>query len=95
MSSQTMENMKSDIECSEGLPLSSSYEMAMEALSSLITRQKRGDRSSVGGKYGKLDRMLMYLKVTFPKLIDSASNTESHILRTFINFSFSTAPFAL
>ncbi|XP_021282085.1 folylpolyglutamate synthase isoform X2 [Herrania umbratica] len=35
----------------------------MDALSSLITRQKRGERSNVMGKYGKLDRMLMYLKI--------------------------------
>ena len=63
ISYQTMENMKSTIECSEELPLSSSYEMAMEALSSLITSQKRGGRSSVSGKYGKLDRMSMYLKI--------------------------------
>lgn len=43
--------------------LSSSYENAMEALSSLITRQKRGEKSHVGGTYGKLERMSMYLKV--------------------------------
>lgn len=42
----------------------SSYETAMEALSSLITSKKRGDKSSVGGKYGKLERMSEYLKVT-------------------------------
>ena len=90
-----MENMKSTIECSEELPLSSSYEMAMEALSSLITSQKRGGRSSVSGKYGKLDRMSMYLKVTCPKLLDcwSVCNTESHILCTFTNFCFSTVLF--
>lgn len=46
------------------LPLSSSYENAMEALSSLITRQKRGEKSHIGGRYGKLERMSMYLKVT-------------------------------
>lgn len=70
MPSQTRENMSSLIECSGELPLPSSYEMAMEALSSLITRQKRGDRSPVGSKYEKLDRMLMYLKVTLPRLLD-------------------------
>ncbi|KAK4767431.1 hypothetical protein SAY86_015181 [Trapa natans] len=43
--------------------LSLSYEAAMEALSSLITRQNRKDRSSVGGKYGKLERMSIYLKI--------------------------------
>ncbi|KAF2308121.1 hypothetical protein GH714_035490 [Hevea brasiliensis] len=47
----------------QDLPLSNSYGTAMEALSSLITRQKRGTPSSIGGKYGKLDRMQMYLKV--------------------------------
>lgn len=45
------------------LPFSSSYETAMEALSSLITRQKRGEKSNIGGKYSKLDRMSMYIKV--------------------------------
>ncbi|KAL5745550.1 hypothetical protein ACOSP7_026696 [Xanthoceras sorbifolium] len=45
------------------LPLSSTYENAMEALSSLITRQKRGERSNIGGKYGKLERMSMYIKI--------------------------------
>ncbi|KAL2553119.1 Folylpolyglutamate synthase [Forsythia ovata] len=50
-------------ENSQDSRLSSAYDTAMEALSSLITRQKRGDRSQVGGKYGKLDRMLMYVKI--------------------------------
>lgn len=66
MSSQVMEKMGSNVvieEYSEDLPLPSSYDSAMEALSSLITRQKRQDRSSIGGKYGKLERMSMYLKV--------------------------------
>lgn len=49
------------------LPLSSAYETAMEALSSLITRQKRGDKTPVGGSYSKLDRMLMYIKVKLKK----------------------------
>ncbi|KAK4773035.1 hypothetical protein SAY87_028054 [Trapa incisa] len=44
-------------------PLSSSYEAAMEALSSLITRQNRKDRSSVGGKFGQLERMSIYLEI--------------------------------
>lgn len=47
--------------------LSSAYETAMEALSSLITRQKRGDKTPVGGTYGKLERMLMYIKVKLEK----------------------------
>ncbi|PIN05513.1 Folylpolyglutamate synthase [Handroanthus impetiginosus] len=42
---------------------SSAYETAMEALSSLITRKKRGHKSKVGGKYRKLERMLMYIKI--------------------------------
>ncbi|OVA11683.1 Folylpolyglutamate synthetase [Macleaya cordata] len=48
---------------SHELALSSSYESAMEALSSLITRQKRGDKPSIGGKFGKLERMQMYIKI--------------------------------
>ncbi|XP_034224928.1 folylpolyglutamate synthase isoform X6 [Prunus dulcis] len=66
ISSQVMEQMQSNVfvkEYSEDLPVTSSYESAMEALSSLITRKKRGERSSVGGKYGKLERMSIYLKV--------------------------------
>nr|POE69517.1 folylpolyglutamate synthase [Quercus suber] len=35
----------------------------MEALSSLITSQKRGAKSSVGGTYRKLERMSEYLKI--------------------------------
>lgn len=49
------------------LPLSAAYEMAMDALSSLITRKKRGDKTPVRGRYGKLDRMLMYIKVKLDK----------------------------
>uniref|UniRef100_A0A7C9DEG4 Folylpolyglutamate synthase n=2 Tax=Opuntia streptacantha TaxID=393608 RepID=A0A7C9DEG4_OPUST len=45
-------------------PDSGSYEAAMEALSSFITRQKRGDKSvALPGKYSKLERMMMYIKV--------------------------------
>lgn len=68
MSSQVMEQMQSNVvvkEYSEDPPLTSSYESAMEALSSLITSKKRGDGSSVGGKYGKLERMTIYLKVSY------------------------------
>ncbi|KAK6127301.1 hypothetical protein DH2020_038964 [Rehmannia glutinosa] len=39
------------------------YEIAMEALSSLISRKKRGDSCAVGGKYKKLERMLMYIEI--------------------------------
>lgn len=35
----------------------------MEALSSLITRQSRKDRTAIGGKFSKLERMAMYIKV--------------------------------
>ncbi|XP_059668367.1 folylpolyglutamate synthase isoform X2 [Cornus florida] len=66
MPSQVMEKMGRSLvikENSQDLPLSSAYETAMEALSSLITLQKRGDRSAIGGKYKKLDRMLMYIKI--------------------------------
>nr|DAD29519.1 TPA_asm: hypothetical protein HUJ06_030987 [Nelumbo nucifera] len=51
----------------QDLPLSSSYETAMEALSSLITSEKRGSGKNIGGakssRYRKLDRMLMYLEI--------------------------------
>ncbi|KAK9169855.1 hypothetical protein Syun_001995 [Stephania yunnanensis] len=40
-----------------------SYETAMEALSSLITRKKRGEPSTIVEKYGKLDRMQMYVEI--------------------------------
>lgn len=55
-------------EYKENLPLSSSYENAMQALSSLITRQKRGEQSQIAGRYGKMQRMSMYLKVTLAGL---------------------------
>lgn len=67
MSSQTINKEEKDdlgfSENSRQLPRSHSYESAMDALSSLISRQKRSDRSFVGGKYEKLERMAMYLKV--------------------------------
>ncbi|XP_070668079.1 folylpolyglutamate synthase isoform X4 [Malus domestica] len=65
ISYQVMEHMQTNVvakEYSDDLPITSSYESAMEALSSLITCKKRGDTSSVGGKYGKLERMSIYLK---------------------------------
>lgn len=70
MSSEIMDRPGSNVVTKENLsdlPLSSAYEAAMEALSSLITRQKRGDKTPVGGTYGKLDRMLMYIKVKLEK----------------------------
>ncbi|CAN6719110.1 unnamed protein product [Malus baccata var. baccata] len=66
ISYQVMEHMQTNVvakEYSDDLPITSSYESAMEALSSLITSKKRGDSPSVGGKYGKLERMLIYLKL--------------------------------
>lgn len=66
MSSQVTNKMESSEvvkESLQGFPLPSSYEAAMEALSSLITRKKRGDKSS-GSTFGKLERMSEYLKVT-------------------------------
>lgn len=66
MSLQVIEKMENELafkgNCQDQ-PLSSSYEAAMEALSSLITRQKRGDQTPVGGKFEKLERMSIYLRV--------------------------------
>ncbi|XP_057547941.1 folylpolyglutamate synthase isoform X2 [Amaranthus tricolor] len=50
-------------EYSRSLSISRSYENAMEALSSLITSRKRGEKSAIRGKYTKLERMMMYLKI--------------------------------
>ncbi|XP_056691276.1 folylpolyglutamate synthase isoform X3 [Spinacia oleracea] len=50
-------------EYSWDLTHSRSYETVMEALSSLITCRKRGEKPSIGGKYTKLERMTMYLKI--------------------------------
>ncbi|KAL9256579.1 Folylpolyglutamate synthase-like protein, partial [Drosera capensis] len=66
MSFKIMEKSSSNLVVEEqngDLPGSTSYGKAMEALSSLITRQKRGDKSNIGGKYGKLERMEMYLQI--------------------------------
>ncbi|KAG6638473.1 hypothetical protein CIPAW_10G036800 [Carya illinoinensis] len=65
MSSQVTEKMESSVAVKEylqGFPLPSSYEAAMEALSSLITGKKRGDKSSAS-TFGKLERMSEYLKI--------------------------------
>ncbi|XP_050228023.1 folylpolyglutamate synthase isoform X2 [Mercurialis annua] len=65
-SSQDMDKIESNVadeDCLQDLALSNSYETAMEALSSLITRQKRGSLSSVVDKFEKLDRMRLYLKI--------------------------------
>lgn len=66
MSSQVVEKMGSNgvvKEYWQDSSLPSSYETAMEALSSLITNPKRGGKSSVGGTYTKLERMSEYLKI--------------------------------
>ncbi|KAL5546442.1 hypothetical protein UlMin_006129 [Ulmus minor] len=74
ISSPIMEKIRSNVVIKdlEDLPAGSSnestmeapsYESTMEALSSLITQQKRGDRAAAGGKYEKLERMSMYLKI--------------------------------
>lgn len=78
MSSEVVEKMVTDVvvkECVQDFPLPSSYEAAMEALSSLITRRNRGDKSSVGGKYGKLERMSEYLKVILVYFLHIWSNS--------------------
>ncbi|WCJ33400.1 Folylpolyglutamate synthase [Euphorbia peplus] len=65
-SSQFMDSMEFDLAVKDYLPkqpLSNSYETAMEALSSLITRPKRGTHSPSLSKYEKLDRMRMYLEI--------------------------------
>lgn len=62
--SETMETSLDILSCKEdSRTLALSYETAMEALSSLITRQSRRDRSSIGGKFSKLERMSMYIKI--------------------------------
>lgn len=69
MSSQPMEKLDSNVTAPSHLqnsPLSGEYEKAMEALSSLINSQKRGEKHhspGTGGKYKKLERMSMYVKV--------------------------------
>jgi len=72
---------------SQELPLANCYETAMEALSSLITRQKRGTPSSIIPKYGKLDRMQMYLKVL---LYHSSSSLQRVYKQGSNNFLFCT-----
>lgn len=65
MPSLVMENRVNFLEREhvQDLAMASSYETAMEALSSLITQQRRGDISALGVNYDKLGRMLKYLKV--------------------------------
>lgn len=66
ISSELVENITSNEvkeEYSRDLSLPRSYEAAMEALSSLISGRKRGKKNVVLGKYSKLERMMMYVKV--------------------------------
>lgn len=65
MPSLVMENRVNFLEREhvQDLAMASSYETAMEALSSLITQQRRGDISALGVNYDKLGRMLKYLKI--------------------------------
>ncbi|CAK7342692.1 unnamed protein product [Dovyalis caffra] len=82
MSTQSMEKLDSDVSILDYLPempLSTSYEAAMEALSSLIRQQKRGNKKTVGGKYGKLDRMQMYLKVVGIEMLLEILDLEEHM----------------
>ncbi|CAI9103046.1 OLC1v1001475C1 [Oldenlandia corymbosa var. corymbosa] len=66
-STQTVEmeenNMMTEEETVQLTTTPTSYESAMDALSSLITRQKRGDPSKIAGTYSKLDRMSMYTQI--------------------------------
>lgn len=55
------------------LPQSSSYESAMEALSSLITQKRRGEMVPVIRNEEKLKRMRKYIEVT---LLQSVPNEE-------------------
>lgn len=64
MSSQvTTESNMLNEQNSAVLRLSPAYETAMEALSSLITSQNRRGKSIICGKYKKLDKMALYVKI--------------------------------
>ncbi|KAK4485482.1 hypothetical protein RD792_008124, partial [Penstemon davidsonii] len=64
LSSQVLEQMDNNTTLeNDKQNLHFPYDAAMEALSSLISGKKRGDKSKVDGKYDKLDRMLMYIKI--------------------------------
>ncbi|KAK9671127.1 hypothetical protein RND81_12G008500 [Saponaria officinalis] len=60
---EEVRNSKLSEELSWDLSQSRTYETAMKALSSLISGRKRGDKHTVGGKYTKLERMVIYLKI--------------------------------
>ncbi|KVH94762.1 Folylpolyglutamate synthetase [Cynara cardunculus var. scolymus] len=66
MSSETVVTLNSRSVTSESIqecPLPFTYEAAMEALSSLITRKKRDGYSNPNVKYKKLERMSMYIQI--------------------------------
>lgn len=66
LSSQFLKSMASNMmveENTDNLYSQSTYDIAMEALSSLITGKRRGDGPDISTKYSKLDRMMMYIKV--------------------------------
>ncbi|KAL8041366.1 hypothetical protein ABFS82_10G158300 [Erythranthe guttata] len=66
LSSQVLDPMERNTLIGENTQnghLPSTYDAAMEALSSLITSKRRGDRSAINSKYSKLDRMMMYIKI--------------------------------
>ncbi|GER25819.1 folylpolyglutamate synthase [Striga asiatica] len=60
---EPMENNNTIEEIPTDSYLPSSYDAAMEALSSLISSKRRGDGSAVSDKYSKLERMSMYVKI--------------------------------
>ena len=66
MSSETVVTLNSMSVTSKSIqecPSPFTYEAAMEALSSLITRKKRDGYSNPNVKYKKLERMSMYIQV--------------------------------
>ncbi|KAL8493885.1 hypothetical protein ACS0TY_024884 [Phlomoides rotata] len=66
LSSQFLKPMGSNMmieENTDNLYPHSTYDIAMEALSSLITGKRRGDGPEISTKYTKLDRMMMYIEI--------------------------------
>lgn len=60
---QPMESNTMIAENADHLHFPTTYDTAMEALSSLITSKRRGDGPVVSSKYTKLERMEMYIKI--------------------------------
>lgn len=82
-----MEGVDSDVtnkNSSQNVPLSSSYETAMEALTSLITSQKRGLKIRSSHKYKKLERMSMYIKVRCRNLMICQLVSQKNIVKKII-----------